>query len=86
MIRPDKSLNFALARAIENEELIKWLNDSLNDQLRTNVMLSGEELMRGQGKAQLLMEIIEFIEAAPEVLKQREQRDSGIAPIKRTAL
>lgn len=72
MLRPDKSTYQSLARLHDTSpEIIKWFVESLNDQKDVNIDLTGEPGIRGQGKAEELREIIEFIKDAPEVLKQQ---------------
>ena len=81
MLRPGKELNYSLSRLIlNNPEIIKWFKDSLADQLDVNIDLTDEPGIRGQGKAQELREIIQFIEAAPEQVKNQQKRDSYPAP------
>jgi len=74
--QPDKEIIPFLARIAENRDFIKYLNESLQTQLLVNVRLSGEEGMRGQGRAQELIELIDFIEAAPDIIKRNVNRES----------
>ena len=69
MNRPNKELNESLNRLSNNRDFMDFvtaLDTSLNDQLRLNVRFVGEECTRGQGKAEELMELLDFIKAAPQ--------------------
>jgi hypothetical protein len=76
MNQPGKEMTPILARIAENQDFVKYLNESLQTQLMANVRLSGEECMRGQGRAQELIELIDFIETAPDIIKRNLNRDS----------
>jgi hypothetical protein len=76
MNQPDKELIPTLARIAENQDFVKYLNESLQTQLLANVRLSGEEGMRGQGRAQELIELIDFIESAPDIMKRNSNKES----------
>jgi hypothetical protein len=74
--RPDKELNGSLNRLSNNRDFmdfVKALDDSLNSQLRLNVRFVGEEGTRGQGKAEELIEILDFIKAAPQQILNQTQ-------------
>ena len=72
MLRPDKGILQSLARLHDSfPEIIKWFQDSFEDQKDVNIDLTGEPGIKGQGKAEELREIIQFIKTAPEVLKQQ---------------
>jgi hypothetical protein len=74
--QPGKEMAPVLARIAENQDFVKYLNESLQTQLMANVRLSGEEGMRGQGRAQELIELIDFIETAPDTIKRNINRES----------
>jgi len=73
MNRPDPRLMHSLARLHDTSpEVIQWFVESLEDQKDVNIDLKGEEGIRGQGKAEVLREIVEFITVAPDAIKKNQ--------------
>jgi hypothetical protein len=55
------------------QTFIAWLDSSLAEQDVRNRTLEGVQLHRGQGRSQLLDELVQLLKAAPKVV--REMRD-----------
>lgn len=60
----------ALRTRDEFSEILAWLDDSLHAQDIANRKLSGERLLQGQGKAQVMDEILSQFSTAPEDLSR----------------
>ena len=78
MIQVNKELKASFNRLIHNTDFIdfmKALDQSLNEQLRENVRLSGEVGMRGQGRAQELMDIIDNIKVSVQTFEPKEKKE-----------
>ncbi len=86
MNHPDKSAIPALVRVSEIQEFVTYLKQSLQDRLLANVKLSGEAGQRGQGRAEELIELIDYIESAPVVMKNNRDSREKAPSIARTAL
>ena len=81
MDRPSRELYQSFARLNNTSpEIIEWLKQGYEDQKETNIFLQGEEGIRGQGKAEVLKEIIDHINDFEEALKKRDYGDTHERP------
>jgi len=61
MIKETKELKAAVSRLQSNHDfklVTKWFAESLEEQKDINIDLRGEEVARGQGKAEVLRDIV----------------------------
>lgn len=58
----------ALKGQPNGQQVLKWLSDSLEEELRTGVSLEGEAVYRQQGRCQVILEILETFDSCEKYL------------------